>query len=34
MDKSIRAKRNMLEQHSEKIAEEGRGEGRGYWPPD
>ena len=26
MDKSIRAKRNMLEQHSEKIAEEGRGE--------
>jgi hypothetical protein len=26
MDKSIRAKRNMLEQHSDKIAEEGRGE--------
>lgn len=26
MDKSTRSKRNMLEQHSEKIAEEGRGE--------
>jgi hypothetical protein len=26
MDKSIRAKRNMLEQHSDKIAKEGRGE--------